>query len=638
MIAFSTQLRALELEVLEEGFVSEPVLTVSEWADENRALSPESSAEPGPWRTSRAPYLRGIMDAFSEPTRETVVVMSSSQIGKTEVVLNVLGYYVHQDQAPILVVYPNVEPMAHAFSKDRLAPMLRDSPSLQGLVAAVKSRDSANTILHKTFRGGHITIAGANSAAGLASRPIRVLLCDEVDRYPPSAGTEGDPVSLATRRATTFWNRKIGLLSTPGIRGFSRIEEAHDAGDCRKYHVPCPHCGHRQVLRWSGLKWESNRPETVGYVCGAGDLERKDEAGNVLPPLGCGALLLEEDKPRMLAGGEWVAEFPERAVASFHINALYSPWARWEEHVTEFLECRGNPERLKAFVMTVLGESWEERGEQVDQSSLRFRADTEGEFAAEVPAGVGVLTSSIDVQGDRLEFLVKGWGAGEESWRIDAGQYWGDPGQPDVWENVAELLTRRFQHEHGAVLQLASMMIDTGGHHAEHVYRFVAPRQARQVYALKGMGGEGRPLIGRPSRPNKQGVRLMPIGVDTAKDTIFSRLKIAKPGPGYMHLPSSVDDEELAQLTSEKVVRVFFKGRPRREYQKVRPRNEALDLEVYAFAALVVLGPAVFNNLGALAERLSLAGVPVEEEEVDTTPSPDQDWGSGGGRWGEGWG
>lgn len=607
-------LARIERAVFLERIVPEPILTVSEWADRNRMLSPEASAEPGPWRTERAPYLRGVMDAFSEIGIEMVVVMSSSQIGKTEVVLNVVGYFIDQDPAPILVVQPNEKPMGHAFSKDRLAPMLRDSPALQGLVAPVKSRDSGNTILHKSFRGGHLTIVGANSPAGLASRPVRVALFDEVDRYGHSAGTEGDPVTLGMRRTATFWNRKTGLFSTPGVRGFSRIEEAFEEGDQRRYHVPCPHCGQRQILVWRGLKWESNRPETAAYVCGAG------EGG------GCGALIAEEDKGRMLADGEWIAEHPGRRIASFHLNALYSPWARWDELVREFLEAKGNPERLKAFVNTMLGETWEEQGDQVEAHALRHRAE---EYAAEVPAGVGLLTAAVDVQGDRLEWKVKGWGVGEESWLIDWGQFWGDPGRPEVWANVMELLGRRFQHERGAILQIWSMMIDSGGHHTEEVYRFVKPLQGRRVHALKGLAGEGRPLVGRPSKANRHGVKLMPVGVDSAKDTIFSRLRITEPGPGYVHLPSWVDDEYLEQLTAEKIVTRYHRGRPRREYQKTRTRNEALDLEVYCLAALAVLGPAVLASLGSLVERANQA----PEAEAERPAAGPRRAGGWVGRW-----
>ena len=208
-----TNLKKAIQEQMKKRLKPPPKLTISEWADEYRKLSPESSAEPGSWNTSRAEYQRGIMDALSDPYIETVVVMSSAQVGKTEILNNAVGYFISQDPSPMLVVQPTLD-MAQTWSKDRLAPMLRDTPILSGLVKDPRSRDSGNTTLHKVFPGGHVTACGANSPSSLASRPVRNVFCDEVDRYPVSAGTEGDPVSLAKKRSATFWNRKIDRKST----------------------------------------------------------------------------------------------------------------------------------------------------------------------------------------------------------------------------------------------------------------------------------------------------------------------------------------------------------------------------------------------------------------------------------------
>lgn len=583
-----------------------PRLTVSEWADRYRHLSRESSAEPGRWVTDRAPYQRGILDAFSDPLIEKVVVMSSAQVGKTEIVNNVVGYFIDRDPAPILVLQPTQQ-MGEAWSKDRLAPMLRDTPRLRGKVKDPRARDSGNTLLHKSFPGGHITISGANSAASLASRPIRVVLCDEVDRYPASAGTEGDPVGLATKRTSTFWNRKLGEFSTPTVKKFSRIEQSFEHSDRRRFHAPCPHCEHMQTLRWENLQWENGDPETAAYACES-----------------CGCLIEENSKPEMLRRGVWVAENPGHRTAGFHLNALYSPWARWPELVREFLEAKGNPERLKVFVNTVLGETWEEAGERVSTESLAARKHA---YRAQVPEGVGLLTAGVDVQGDRLEIKVKGWGRGEESWLVHWEQLFGDPGREEVWQQLEELLTREWKHEGGAVLRIMAACIDSGGHHTENVYRFVKPRQSRKVWAVKGSSQPGRPLVGRPSRANKHGVKLLPIGTDTAKDAIFTRLKVLEPGPLYMHFPEWLDDEYFAQLTSEKVVTRYVKGRPIRSYEKTRPRNEALDLEVYAMAALVSLGTPVIQNLGGYVDRVQAEGAQAraassEEPEVAAPDSP----------------
>ena len=321
-------------------FAPPPSLTISEWADRYRYLSPEASAEPGKWSTARAPYQAGIMDAASDPETETIVLMTSAQIGKTAMIENVIGYYVTQDPSPILCLQPTLE-MAATFSKDRLAPMLRDTPALRGLVKDARARDSGNTQLHKQFPGGHITMTGANSPANLASRPIRIVLCDEVDRYPESAGTEGDAVALATKRTATFWNRKMLVTSTPTIKNLSRIEQAFLGSDQRRYWVPCPDCGEHQLLKWANVKWDEGKTETAHYVCEH-----------------CGSCIDEQHKPAMLAAGEWRADAVFRGIAGFHLNEIYSLWRRWSEMAADFLTAKhAGSEMLKAFVNTSLGET-----------------------------------------------------------------------------------------------------------------------------------------------------------------------------------------------------------------------------------------------------------------------------------------
>lgn len=558
-----------------------PRLSVAQWANSYRFLSREASAEPGKYSTDRAPYQRGILEACSDPLIEQIVVMSSSQVGKTEIALIVVGFYIDQDPAPILVVLPSVDPDAKAWSTDRLAPMLRDTPRLQGKVKDSRSRDSGNKILHKTFPGGHITLVGANSPSGLASRPIRVALFDEVDRFPPTAGSEGDPVALGVKRTSTFWNRKIVKVSSPTIKDFSRIEADWKLSDQRYFHVPCPQCAQLQPLLWKQLKWESGQPDTARYEC-----------------VHCQALLDEAQKGQLLTGGVWIASNPGARIAGFHLNALYSPWARWAELAREFLEAKDNPERLRAFVNTVLGEPWEERGEQIETTGLGKRRE---HFVAEVPAGVGILTAGVDIQGDRLELAVYGWGAGEESWLVAHQRLFGDPDQAEVWQRLEVALTKAYQHEAGAELRIRSCCVDSGAFtHA--VYNYVRPRQGRGVHAVKGRSQHGTTLIGRPSKVNKHGVRLWPLGVDTAKDVLFKRLGRVGAGPGYIHFgvpgPDGGDDEFLAQFGAEKIVTRFFKGVRIREYRKIRDRNEAIDLYCYALAALYTLGRPVTEHLG----------------------------------------
>jgi phage terminase large subunit GpA-like protein len=563
-------------------FLPPPDIKVSDWADEERRLSPEASAEPGQWLTSRAEYQRGIMNAFSDPNIETVVIMSSAQVGKTEILNNVIGYHVSQDPSPMLVVQPTLD-MAQTWSKDRLAPMLRDTPILQGLVKDPRARDSGNTTLHKIFPGGHITACGANSPSSLASRPVRLVLCDEVDRYPVSAGSEGDPVSLARKRATTFWNRKIGLFSTPTNKGNSRIETAFEESDKRFFYVPCIHCGHKQVLKWAQVRWEPEQPETAAYAC--------DD---------CGTLWTDAERVRSIRQGEWVATSSSRRVAGFHLSALYSPWGNLEAGVIEFLEAKKQPATLRVWVNTYLGEPWEEAGEAVDDYAIAEHREDWGEM---VPREVLMLTAGVDVQDDRLEVEIVGWGRDEESWSIDYRTIYGDPSSPAVWSDLDSILAQRFEREDERELTVRAACIDSGGHHTSSVYNYVRPREGKRFFAIKGVGGEGKPLVGKPTRNNIGKIRLFPVGVDSAKDLLFSRMRIKEIGPGYMHFPLSRSDEYFRQLTAEKLVTRYHKGFARREWVKTRPRNEALDVRVYAMAGLGILN----LNLNTLANREFMA-------------------------------
>jgi phage terminase large subunit GpA-like protein len=576
----NSQIRRLTLNAL-RAFKPPPDLKVSDWADQDRKLSPEASAEPGQWITSRAEYQRGIMDAFSDPAVEMVVVMSSAQVGKTEILNNVIGFHVAQDPSPMLVVQPTLD-MAQTWSKDRLAPMLRDTPQLQGLVKDPRARDSGNTTLHKIFPGGHITACGANSPSSLASRPVRIVLCDEVDRYPVSAGSEGDPVSLARKRASTFWNRRIGLFSTPTNKGNSRIEAAFEESDKRFYFVPCPHCKHEQSLKWASVTWEQDKPDSAQYAC--------EE---------CGTLWTDAERVRAIRQGRWSATAEFKRVAGFHLSGLYSPWIPVDAAVREFLEAKKQPATLRVWVNTYLGETWEEQGEQVDDYAIAARRESFGET---LPMEVVLLTAGVDVQDDRLEVEIVGWGRDDESWSVDYRTVYGDPSSPTVWRDMDSLLDQQFEREDGSILMVRSTCVDSGGHHTNSVYNFVRPREGKRVFAIKGVGGEGKPLVGKPGRNNIGKIKLFPVGVDTAKDVLFSRMRIVEPGPGYMHFPMSRSDEYFRQLTAEKLVTRYHKGFARREWVKIRPRNEALDVRVYAMAALGILN----LNVNAIADRVMM--------------------------------
>lgn len=570
-----------------------PKLSISEWADEYRRLSSEASAEPGRWKTSRAPYQKEIMDSINDTTIETVVVMSSAQVGKSEMLLNIIGYYIDYDPAPILMLQPTLE-MAEAFSKDRIAPMIRDTTVLTGKVGDAKSRNSGNTLLHKTFPGGHVTLAGANSPASLASRPIRILLADEVDRYPASAGAEGDPVKLASKRTTTFWNKKKVYVSTPTEKGVSRIEKEYESSTKEEWCLPCPICGKYQPLTWGQIKFEDVTMEC--RFCKDRFSEFEWKAGR----------------------GKWIAynKDTDGRKRGFHLNALASPWERWEVIISEFLEAKRNgKDTLKVWVNTFLGETWEEDDDsEDDEESLIARRER---YECEIPDKVLVLTAGVDVQDDRLEVEVVGWGLGKESWGIGYKIFYGDPAQDVVWNQLDEHLNKTFYYKNGQGLVISCVCIDSGGHYTTEVYKYCKPREHRRIFAVKGVGGYGKPFIGKASRNNRERVALFPLGVDTGKENIISRIKIKFEGPGYYHFP--IDEEKgynedfFKGLTSEKRVTKYIKGVPKFEWKvKSGVRNEPLDLRNYATAAFEILNP----NLELLKEQNKNGNIFVQNSKV----------------------
>jgi phage terminase large subunit GpA-like protein len=535
------------------------------------------------------------MDAISDGGTESVVIMSSSQVGKSEALGNAVGYYIDQDPAPIMLVMPT-ERDAESWSKDRFSPMARDTPCLTGKISDPKSRDGSNKILHKRFPGGHLTIVGANAPSGLASRPIRILLCDEVDRYPFSAGAEGDPVNLAKKRTVTFWNRKIVLVSTPTIRGASRIETAYAESDQRQYWVPCPACGAQQVLAWGQVRWDSaggeHKPETARYHC-----------------IACDAAWSDALRWGAIRRGEWRARAPFQGIAGFHLNEIYSSWVRLEAMVRAFLSARvGGDEAMKTFVNTSLGETWMESGEAPDWRRLY---DRRGSWpAGTVPRGGLFLTAGADVQKDRIEVDVWAWGRGLESWLVDHVVIDGGPEHAETWGRLAALMTRTWPHASGAQLQIARLAIDTG-YEASAVYAWARRQGFSQVAPVKGVEGFNRasPVSGptyvdatEGGKRIRRGARLWTVAVSTFKAETYRFLRIERPTaeelavgaafpPGTVHLPDWVDDEWLKQFVAEQLVTVKTKrGFARLEWQKLRERNEALDCRVYARAAVWIAG------------------------------------------------
>jgi len=528
--------------------------------------------------------------------------MSNAQGGKTEYLLNVLGYYVDYDPAPILLLQPTLS-MGEAFSKDRLATMIRDTPAITAKFKDPKSRDSGNTLMHKTFPGGHITIAGANSPASLASRPIRIFIADEVDRYPVSAGTEGDPLSLGGKRTTTFFNRKKIYTSTPTVKGASRIEDAYEKSDKRRYYIPCPHCGVKSTLKWANIKWDKDEdgkhlPDTAYHVC-------ED----------CGGIWHDHQKVKqMLVGGEWIAEKPFTGTAGFHTNELCSPWRKWSDTVKDFLDAQGDSELLKTWTNTCLGETWEEAGDQLDDTFLYARRE---DYLAQVPQDAVVLTMGVDVQKDRLEAEVIAWGEHEQSWNVEVRILRGDTTKPEVWGELTDLFDHEYQHESGNTLRIAATCIDSG-YNTQIVYDFVRKHSMRRVFAVKGVPGPGKPIVSqsRASREkSKRKVDLYTIGVDDAKILLAARLRILEHGPGYCHFPMDRDEEYFLQITAEKLVTKYRRGFPYREWVKTRPRNEAIDMRVYGHAALKILNP----NYQALTKLLQPEEVKPEKVPLTVT-------------------
>lgn len=561
-----------------------PDLKLSEWADEYRRLSSEASAEPGRWRTSKAPYQREIMDAITDISIRKVVVMSAAQVGKTDaMILNPIGYYIHYEPSPIMVLQPTIN-MAETFSKDRLAPMIRDTPVISERIND-KSRNSGNTILQKIFPGGHVTMVGANSPSSLASRPIRILLADEIDRYPATAGNEGDPLLLAAKRLTTFWNRKEVDVSTPTIKGLSRIDVEYQNSSRGEWNAPCPCCGALQPLKWANVVFNKDDLSEICYVC--------EE---------CGAISSEAEWKERFLEGKFVHEDPENPVRGFHLNTLASTLATWRDVVEKFLlanaeKKKGNVEMLKVWTNTELGETWEEDGEQIEDEMLLKRREI---YNCEIPEDVLYLTAGIDTQDDRFEAEVVGWGPEYESWGIKYVALYGDTGNMNdpVWDNLDTFLGQSFRKADGTLLKIACSCMDSGGHRTNQVYKFCKERFNRKVFAIRGSNDSAAAYIQKPTKNNREKAYLFTIGVDTGKSWLMDRLKIETAGPGYCHFPKEdgrgYDEKYFKGLTSEKKVLRYKHGRPFFAWdlkdKGEHRRNEALDCRNYATAAIEITG------------------------------------------------
>jgi len=609
------------------GFKPPEELTVSQWADKKRRLSSESSAEPGPWRTYRTPYLREPMDALTDPKVHEIVMVAASQVGKSELELNFIGYMIDQDPCGILYIHPTIED-AKKFSKIRVAPMVRDSKSLRVKVSEVKSRDSNNTILQKSFPGGMLTMCGSNSASALASTPVRVVIGDEIDRWAESAGTEGDPWGLAMARTTTFYNKKAIRVSTPTKKNASKIEKAFNAGTRERWCVQCPECGQWHDIVFDNIRFEydvdiiKNKKhftvKSVGWFC---------------PSCAC----YHTEKEMKKQPSKWIAENPaayKNGVRSFWLNAFSSPWAPWESIILAYLEADNDPQKLQVVYNTKFGELWEDRGDLDSEDYFMQRREN---YNAELPDGVLCLTCGVDTQDDRLEYEVVGFGHFGETWGIQKGIIMGRPNEAEVWKQLDDVIDHQYTYANGVKLKISMTFVDSGGHYTQEVYQACKARIGKRVFAIKGRGGEGCPYTSPPTK-TKIIIRgkyigecwLYNIGVDSGKQLIMDSLSVKEPGKRFCHYPNNPDrnyeSKYFAGLLSERLV-YKEKGKSHWVWEKIpgHERNEALDCRNYATAACKAINP----DFDALDKRLKEASVNIRAgtaplTKIQSSPTPPQ--------------
>ncbi|MBI4212055.1 MAG: phage terminase large subunit family protein [Deltaproteobacteria bacterium] len=562
-----------------------PKLTLSEWAEHYGYLPAESSAEPGKWHN--IPYQVGIMDAITDPRIERVTVMKSARVGYTKIIGHCIGFYIHHDPCPIMVVQPT-EGDAEGYSKEEIAPLIRDTPVLRSLISESKTRDSGNTILQKQFPGGTLSLVGANSPRGFRRVSRRVVIFDEVDGYPPSAGSEGDQIKLGIRRTEYYWNRKIIAGSTPTVTGLSRIEPMFEDSDKRRYFVPCPHCQEFQVLSFPNLKWPEGKPLQAYFEC-----------------VHCEKAIEHKHKKEMVEKGRWVGERECAGHAGFHIWAAYSysPNATWGHIASEFLMAkREGPEALKTFINTVLGETWKEKGDAPEWERIFERR--EHYKWNQVPKEGLIITAGVDVQKDRLECEVVAWGKDKQSWSLDYRVIPGDTSEDFPWKELfASLLNEQFSCDDGSLMPIRMIAVDSG-YNTQIVYNQVRKFPINRVIAVKGKDFAAT-LISAPQAVDvdwrgkkiRRGVKVWSVGTNLIKTELYGWLRLPKPTAegepypaGYCHFPE-YDEHFFKMLTAEQLVIRTTKGGGRRyEWEKIRERNEALDCRIYARAAAALSG------------------------------------------------
>lgn len=566
------------------GLELPPRLTVSQWADAHRGIAAGTGPEPGRWRTDRAPWTREPMDAFNDPDVEIVVLKWSSQVGKTEVLMNVAGYFIDQDPSPQLFVLPDLG-IADSFSRSRFSPTINATPRLLERIGSHSSRSSSTTILEKNYPGGDIVFAGANSPASLASRPRRVVLFDEIDKYKAAIGNDGDPIKQGFQRTQNFWNRKKGLASTPTELNLSAIDEWFKRSDQRYFDVPCDACGVFHFLEWENVVWDKGKPATARYRCPH-----------------CEDLLDQAQIYRMVRHGHWKARAPFNGTAGFHVWAIYSPWVTMADLVVEWEDSEGKPTEEQTFINLKVGRAYNptrEASTTADELLARredYGPAADGAYA--VPPGVLLVTAFVDVQSNRFEVTFLGWGEGDEKWVLDHVIHYGDPTDPAAFVRLdVERLQRTFKHPSVKdELRVEAVAFDAGNW-TQIVMEFVREQRAgfRPYYATKGMGGWGRPLILESREKFSRGARLHILGVDDGKATVYKEVA-TRPNPetgeGHyrVHFPRHLEKTYFEQLLGEVVKFEIVAGRPVPKWKpKPGVRNEALDCFVGAMAARYTL-------------------------------------------------
>lgn len=585
------------------GLQPNPDETLSEWSDKFVTLPSESAFGGGKWQTSRFPFMREIMERLSpmDPCRE-VVFMKCNQISGTAILNNWIGYIVHRVPGNMIVIEPTID-LARRFGRQRFDKLAAMVPEVHARIRAPRNAREAAT-LEKEFIGGNLVITGANSGAALRSMPCRYGGADEVDAYPANVDQEGGVLPVLRRRFSAFSRYKLFILSTPKLKSSSIIEPEFLNTDQNRYFVPCPFCDHGQVLTWEGLTWKSGRPETAMYLCeqcsqliphyyketmlprGIWQPTREDLATDhdAMPA----HALDERDRLAKLAVGAWTP-LGQTERRGYHLPIFYQPlgmvesWAYLAQKWTKIAHAK-DQEELQAFVNTYKAETWEEElGKKLSYRDLWNRREI---YPAAVPEEVQLITAFVDTQDDRLEAEARGWAPGKESWGLAMRVFLGSPADKTtggVWAQLAEWLDQGFEHPSKGRMGIRVAGIDTGGHHAQEVYAFCRNRFPR-VIATKGSNQPGAHILATHSKHKETGISLFSIGTDTAKDWIFAKLGMDAPGPGYLHWPQYItayDEEYFEQVCGEVKVSVRSRGRVvGTRYQKIRDRNEALDLLV----------------------------------------------------------